>query len=265
MSPGYGNLTPKTTLGRVVTIVYAVIGIPMTLLCLTNIGSFMARCFRLLWKQIVCKPCRKHLRRRTMYQAAKRKAATAAYIGKLAKQTRDGTRDGVGAGVPSADGRPQSYGRGDEGASDSPAAVHDSVSLLWKSGANSSSLPSGNSRYLMGYEGLMTGESVSNDLHEQQQQHVQPGSASNGKTRTPTSDRSPFASSNLQALQYPASPDPGGKPAAENERPPITVTMVNQSDLDLDPDELHGKLKTPPPKTAQPEVVRVPILSLIHI
>lgn len=239
------------------TIVYAIIGIPMTLLCLTNIGSFMAHCFRLLWKQIVCKPCRNHIRRRSMYQAAKQKAVAAAYLGSLAKQKRGTARAGE-AGTGS-NGRSSGYGHGDEGASDSPAAAHDSVSLLWKSGANSSSLPSGDSRYLMGVEGLTAGESVSSELHEPQ--HALSDSPAGHKTgeSPPTRDRSPVPA----APRCPA-PGGGGEAAAvvvveAKERPEITVTTTTpwQSPLDLDPDMPDGELKQP--KMPKQEVVRVPI------
>lgn len=58
-----------------VTMLYALVGIPMTLQCLSNIGSFMAHCFRLMWKQITCAPCRTRIRRRSMYLAARQRAA----------------------------------------------------------------------------------------------------------------------------------------------------------------------------------------------
>ncbi|XP_048251832.1 TWiK family of potassium channels protein 18-like [Haliotis rufescens] len=49
---GYGHIAPKTMYGQLVTMLYALIGIPLTLLCLANLGSFMGDCFRCLYKQI---------------------------------------------------------------------------------------------------------------------------------------------------------------------------------------------------------------------
>lgn len=36
---GYGNLSPKTEWGKVATILYAIIGMPLFLLYLSNIGE----------------------------------------------------------------------------------------------------------------------------------------------------------------------------------------------------------------------------------
>ena len=51
---GYGHIAPKTLLGQVVTIAYAIFGIPLTLLTITNLGGFMASAFRFLYRNICC-------------------------------------------------------------------------------------------------------------------------------------------------------------------------------------------------------------------
>lgn len=42
---GYGSTSPRTDLGKLLTMGYAVIGIPLVLIFLSNIGDMMARCF----------------------------------------------------------------------------------------------------------------------------------------------------------------------------------------------------------------------------
>lgn len=43
---GYGNIAPRTTLGRVVTLAYALLGIPLTLVYLSSTGGVLARVAR---------------------------------------------------------------------------------------------------------------------------------------------------------------------------------------------------------------------------
>jgi len=54
---GYGNIAPKTPLGRFVTIPYAIFGIPLTLLTITHLGAFMATVFRFLYRNVFCGVC----------------------------------------------------------------------------------------------------------------------------------------------------------------------------------------------------------------
>ncbi|XP_013794241.2 potassium channel subfamily K member 9-like isoform X1 [Limulus polyphemus] len=64
---GYGNIAPKTNWGKLVTIVYAILGIPLMLLYLTNIGDLMAKAFRYVYGRLcTCKPSDPYRRRRNI-------------------------------------------------------------------------------------------------------------------------------------------------------------------------------------------------------
>ncbi|XP_022233552.2 LOW QUALITY PROTEIN: uncharacterized protein LOC111081725 [Drosophila obscura] len=49
---GYGHITPKTKLGRSLTIIYAIIGIPMFLIVLADLGKLFTRCVKFLWAYV---------------------------------------------------------------------------------------------------------------------------------------------------------------------------------------------------------------------
>ena len=49
---GYGNLTPKTDLGKLTTIFYALCGIPLMLLYMTNIGDILGTSFKYTYSKL---------------------------------------------------------------------------------------------------------------------------------------------------------------------------------------------------------------------
>lgn len=49
---GYGHIAPQTTLGRSLTIGYAIIGIPMFLILLADFGKLFTRCIKFVWAYI---------------------------------------------------------------------------------------------------------------------------------------------------------------------------------------------------------------------
>ncbi|XP_063845847.1 uncharacterized protein LOC135091804 isoform X1 [Scylla paramamosain] len=61
---GYGHIAPKTDWGKVVTIFYAIPGVPLMMLCLANIGDGMAHSFRFLYWKVCCYACTKRPKKR---------------------------------------------------------------------------------------------------------------------------------------------------------------------------------------------------------
>ncbi|XP_076336608.1 potassium channel subfamily K member 18-like [Tachypleus tridentatus] len=61
---GYGNIAPKTPWGKMVTILYAITGIPLMLLCLSNIGDAMAHSFKFVYWKVCCYLCIKPRKKR---------------------------------------------------------------------------------------------------------------------------------------------------------------------------------------------------------
>ena len=50
---GYGSVSPKSMFGRILTVFYAAIGIPLTLCYLATVGDFMSRCIRAVYSKIM--------------------------------------------------------------------------------------------------------------------------------------------------------------------------------------------------------------------
>lgn len=56
---GYGSVAPKTPWGKLMTIIYAVIGIPLMLIYLSTTGEILSRYFRALYAKVFCVKARK--------------------------------------------------------------------------------------------------------------------------------------------------------------------------------------------------------------
>lgn len=62
---GYGNVTPRTDWGKITTVLYAIIGMPLFLLYLSNIGDILAKSFKWTYAKLwLCKGCPGARRRR---------------------------------------------------------------------------------------------------------------------------------------------------------------------------------------------------------
>ena len=70
---GYGNIAPKTPWGRIVTIIYAVFGMPLFLMWASQMGSFMAQSFQFLYSNVCCALCKRGKKRRAEAAARLRK------------------------------------------------------------------------------------------------------------------------------------------------------------------------------------------------
>ncbi|KAI5695338.1 hypothetical protein M8J76_007109 [Diaphorina citri] len=67
---GYGNLAPKTPIGKIVTMVYALFGIPLMLLCISNLGSLLADTFQFTYSHSCCAS-----RQKSDYKRSKKKSS----------------------------------------------------------------------------------------------------------------------------------------------------------------------------------------------
>lgn len=75
---GYGNLFTKTVWGRVTTIIYSAIGIPITLATLSDLGKFLSRLLKRLWHKTVA--CCAKLKRRAATTDDDNESLKSAYL-----------------------------------------------------------------------------------------------------------------------------------------------------------------------------------------
>jgi len=91
---GYGNIACRTYMGKMLTIVYAIVGIPIMLLFLTNIGDILAKLFTSLYRRCVAAVLHLKLWNRRRQIAEKRRQALAKPRKKL-RVALDQRRTGV--------------------------------------------------------------------------------------------------------------------------------------------------------------------------
>ena len=77
--------------GKVATIVYAIFGIPLMLICLSNIGDTLAHSFKFLYWKVCCVLCAKPRRRRHRRKYSRRKRHKKNQIEQIAMQTFQAT------------------------------------------------------------------------------------------------------------------------------------------------------------------------------
>eukprot|EP00095_Tigriopus_kingsejongensis_P003237 maker-scaffold547_size140190-snap-gene-0.31 protein:Tk03237 transcript:maker-scaffold547_size140190-snap-gene-0.31-mRNA-1 annotation:"potassium channel subfamily k member 18-like" len=88
---GYGNLTPKTDLGKLATIFYALLGIPLMLLYMTNIGHILGSSFKYTYTKL----CRCSEPEKTLpTKATLPSALTSDYPGISRSESRIPSREG---------------------------------------------------------------------------------------------------------------------------------------------------------------------------
>ncbi|XP_075236490.1 uncharacterized protein LOC142333352 [Lycorma delicatula] len=51
---GFGNIGPKTSFGKIITMIYCIIGIPLMLIYLTSMGTMLSNCARGLFTRSLC-------------------------------------------------------------------------------------------------------------------------------------------------------------------------------------------------------------------
>lgn len=97
---GYGHMVPVTPIGKIVTMIYAVIGVPLFLLYLSNIGEIFATSFKWTYSRLCRCQLLRHHRRRGQWRVD----ALPAAIHAMEEQARVTPSDGsIGSSICTGD------------------------------------------------------------------------------------------------------------------------------------------------------------------
>ncbi|XP_067646566.1 uncharacterized protein galene [Eurosta solidaginis] len=109
---GYGHISPRTDWGKVTTIFYAIVGIPLMLLCLSNIGDVMATSFRFIYWRVCCYVCTRAARRPRRPRQRKNRGhryASRSQPPPLRRSIRHTQRSMADSGIGNSVGLPHAY------------------------------------------------------------------------------------------------------------------------------------------------------------
>ncbi|XP_022185691.1 TWiK family of potassium channels protein 18 isoform X2 [Nilaparvata lugens] len=98
---GYGNVAPRTEWGKLATILYAIAGMPLFLLYLSNIGDLLAKSFK--WTYAKCCLCRGCARRRRQMSTVNNCSQAAASDSAVAAEDSCSSRESSGSATVSDD------------------------------------------------------------------------------------------------------------------------------------------------------------------
>ena len=127
-SIGYGHITCESDAGKLATMIYALFGLPITLMFLSNIGSPMANLVRFLYARVFCGYCN-YVKRRNMRQKAVSLSAAVSHANALNYASSVATTDSGAVSSANESGGVGGGGGGGSGGKKQPTAAEETEIL----------------------------------------------------------------------------------------------------------------------------------------
>lgn len=93
---GHGSLTPRTAAGKLATIFYALVGVPLMLMCLSSLGALLADALQCTYVRLCCQLQRHH---QNQQQRRRKASATPTAMTTPAKAKEKGQKRRLAAGM----------------------------------------------------------------------------------------------------------------------------------------------------------------------